>query len=81
MFGNCFTPKPARSGATAQLSVVNSKSQKFTESYPSQDAQPKTSGTTSKASGRSTGAQDIVNKLNGSSEEVSTVWTCPDLSI
>ncbi|CAL5220251.1 g2231 [Coccomyxa viridis] len=69
MFGNCFTPKPARSGATAQLSVVNSKSQKFTESYPSQDAQPKTSGTTSKASGRSTGAQDIVSKLNGSSEK------------
>ena len=68
MFGNCFTPKPARSGATAQLSVVH-KSQKFTESHAGPDAQPKTSGNTSKISGLPTGARDIVNKLNGSSEK------------
>lgn len=69
MFGNCFTPKPARSGATAQLSVVHHKSQKFTESHAGPDAQLKTSGNTSKISGLPTGAQDIVSKLSGSSEK------------
>ena len=69
MFGNCFTPKPARSGATAQFSVVNQKSQKFSESQPSANAQPNTSGPASKVSSHSTAAKEIVSRLNGSSEK------------
>ena len=68
MFGNCFTPKPARSGATAQLSVVEHKSQKFTESYP--NAQPKTSSVVaSKPTSHVSGGQDLVRKLSESAEK------------
>ena len=68
MFGNCFTPKPARSGATAQLSVVDHKSQKFTESYP--NAQPKASSVvSSKPTSHVSGGQDLVRKLSESAEK------------
>ena len=68
MFGNCFTPKPARSGATAQLSVVDHKSQKFTESYP--NAQPKASSVVApKPTSHVSGGQDLVHKLSESAEK------------
>ena len=68
MFGNCFTPKPARSGATAQLSVVDHKSQKFTESYP--NAQPKASSVVApKPTSHVSGGQDLVRKLSESAEK------------
>lgn len=68
MFGNCFTPKPARSGATAQLSVVDHKSQKFTESYS--NAQPKVSSVVaSKPTSHVSGGQDLVHKLSESAEK------------
>ena len=70
MFGNCFTPKPARSVATAQQPVVENKSQKFTESHHSiPDVQAKTSSLPSKASSHSIGTQDIASKLSGSAEK------------
>ena len=68
MFGNCFTPKPARSGATAQLSVVDHTSQKFTESYP--NAQPKASSVVApKPTSHVSGGQDLVHKLSESAEK------------
>jgi len=71
MFGNCFTPKPARSVATTQQPIVENKSQKFTESHHSiPDVQAtRTSGLSSKVSSHSTGTQDIASKLSGSAEK------------
>jgi hypothetical protein len=68
MFATCFTPKPARSGATAQLSVVGQHSQKYGEG-PIVDARSKNSTIASKVSERSTAPRDLLSKLNGSSEK------------
>lgn len=68
MFANCFTPKPARSGATAQLSVVGHHSQKYGEG-PTVDARSKNSAIASKVSERSVAPQDLLSKLSGSSEK------------
>lgn len=68
MFANCFTPKPARTGATAQLSLVDHKSQKAVDGHnTNMDIHP--SGIPAKALSAMSGGQDLVRKLNESSEK------------
>ncbi len=75
MFGSCFTPKPAHSGAPmAQLRVVDSSPYKIVDSYVEKEddvAHKASSIQTAKRSGRASlqPAQALVRKLNESAEK------------
>ncbi|KAK9904020.1 hypothetical protein WJX75_002682 [Coccomyxa subellipsoidea] len=75
MFGSCFTPKPAHSGAPmAQLRVVDSSPYKIVESFEEKEGDVAHKGShphASKRSGRASlqPAQALVRKLNESAEK------------
>lgn len=75
MFGGCFTPKPAHSGApTAQLKVVDHAPHKIVDSYIEKEDDVTHKGSIAhgtKRSGRTSlqPAQALVRKLNESAEK------------